>query len=162
MAVDYCGPQSISIFDVLANQPSGPSNPMAHAVPTLYEILFYKQLGIERTHKGWPREKFPEAIFTFDMEHNTDNDLYMISMLRDTLRMGRCLFSLPLDGKNTMGLCADHARADDKIAIVFGCKYPVVLHPVNGHYQVFGEALVHDYMGVDVVGKLQEVDIKLV
>jgi Heterokaryon incompatibility protein (HET) len=149
-------------IDVLASQPSGPSNPVARAIPILYEVLFYNQLGIERTHKGWALEKFPHAIYSFDMEHNTNDDLYMISMLRATLSPGRCLFSLPLDGKTTMGLCADHARAGDKIAIVLGCRYPVVIHPTNGHYQVVGEALVHGYMGGDVVGKLPEVDITLV
>jgi hypothetical protein len=149
-------------IDVFANQPSDPSNTIARAISILYEVLFYNQLGIERTHKGWPLEKFPNAIYSFDMEHNTNDDLYMISMLRNALRPERCLISLPLDGKTTMGLCADHARAGDKIAIVLGCRYPVVIHPANGHYQIVGEALVHGYMGGDVVGKLPEVDITLV
>ena len=148
-------------IDVLTTQPRSLDDE-SRALTILYEVLFYNQLGSERTHKGWPLEKSSYAIFSFNMDNNTDDDLYMISLLRSSLFSKRCLCSLPADGKATLALCPDNARAGDKVAIVLGCQYPVVLRPEKGHYQVVGEALVHGYMDGDVVSKLPEVDITLV
>ncbi|KAH7346049.1 heterokaryon incompatibility protein-domain-containing protein [Pyrenochaeta sp. MPI-SDFR-AT-0127] len=50
-----------------------------------------------------------------------------------------------LDGYN-LGLCPNEATEGDLLCAVLGCPVPIILHPVDEHFLVVGEAYVPDYM----------------
>jgi hypothetical protein len=61
----------------------------------------------------------------------------------------------------TLGLCHEKARIGDTIAVIYGCRYPLILRQVEGtdNYKMIGEAYVQGVMRGKAVGILPVVDI---
>ncbi|KUJ12429.1 HET-domain-containing protein [Mollisia scopiformis] len=69
-----------------------------------------------------------------------------------------------IDMKNTVGLCPSSAKYGDVVAVLRGCKYPLVLRRVSDGegYEVINSAYVYGFMKGEVVKMMSEVDIELV
>lgn len=53
---------------------------------------------------------------------------------------------LILTHKRYMGLAAEHVRAGDIVAVLFGAQVPLMLRKIDEHYLLVGEAYVHGIM----------------
>jgi len=99
----------------------------------LYETLFYRHLGAAQTDQGWPYYQFLEALFSLDLGSLDLKDLHLelISMLKKAVTPEFAVFPLPVEpnGKETIGFCSNLAKVGDVIAIVMGCRFPLVLRP---------------------------------
>jgi hypothetical protein len=45
-----------------------------------------------------------------------------------------------------MGLGPNAMQTGDVVCILFGCKVPYILRPVDGHYLLVGDAYIHGIM----------------
>jgi hypothetical protein len=56
----------------------------------------------------------------------------------------------------SIGVGPSFMQLGDVIAVMYGCKWPVMLRPVdNGHYRVLGTCYVHDIMDGEAVQRLR-------
>jgi tetratricopeptide (TPR) repeat protein len=75
--------------------------------------------------------------------------------------VGRRLFYFKDPGPSSLGcfnigLCPNEATEGDLLCVIPGCPMPIILHPVDEHFLVVGEAYVPDYMmGEAMEGKPQ-------
>lgn len=65
--------------------------------------------------------------------------------------MGRRLFYFEDLGPSSqggfnIGLCPNEGTEGDLLSVIQGCSMPIILHPVDEHFLVIGEAYVPDYM----------------
>ena len=66
--------------------------------------------------------------------------------------MSHCFF---VSEEKMMGLCPVSTLPGDKLALVVGCCWPVVLRPrINGSFQLIGVGYVHGFMSGEWVDKL--------
>ncbi|KUJ08181.1 HET-domain-containing protein [Mollisia scopiformis] len=76
------------------------------------------------------------------------------TMLSAGLMMNRRRLLLSMEG--LVGLAPLNAMEGDIICVLFGCRFPVVLRPVSGHYVVIGEAYVDGFMNGEAMVGLEE------
>ncbi|KAE9374405.1 hypothetical protein N431DRAFT_405034 [Stipitochalara longipes BDJ] len=50
-----------------------------------------------------------------------------------------------------VGIGPNTCQPGDKVVVIFGCASPLVLHPLNSHYQLVGECYVHGIMHGETV-----------
>jgi hypothetical protein len=60
------------------------------------------------------------------------------------------------------GICWCNSRIGDVVAIIRGCFSPLVLHPVDGRYEIVGEIYVPGFMMGLATEVFEEVEIELV
>jgi len=156
-------------------------------IRALYETMFYNVYGKELVHRVWPFKVFPDALLSYNVEseygivelseHTSLVDIFsawrdehshlvdIISALRNILRPEYSLFSLSPNQQfsTRIGLCPPYAIPGYEAAIVFGCKYPVLIRPkADGEYEFLGELVIHGYMRGAMIGGLPETDITLI
>ena len=98
------------------------------------------------------------AAYMSRLLHNTGHEAYVTSSLKAQAKLGdsfeyaslvrkkgrnRALFSTE---KGYIGLGPPHCRPGDIVCILFGGEVPFVLRPVEGRYQLVGDAYVHGIM----------------
>lgn len=88
----------------------------------------------------------------FDMDDGEKTQLS--TMLNAGLTMNRRRLFLSSEG--TVGLAPWDAVEGDVICVLLGCRFPVVLRAVEGHYVVVGEAYVDGFMNGEAMVGLQE------
>jgi len=68
-------------------------------------------------------------------------------------------------GKETiMGLCYPFSREGDKIAVIYGCRWPILLSECRetpGTYTVVGEVYVNGFMHGEAMDRFEETEFKL-
>jgi hypothetical protein len=69
----------------------------------------------------------------------------------------RCFFRT---SKGYMCLGPNAMEAGDVVCILFGCKVPYVLRPVDGHYLLVGDAYVHGIMDGEAMEQLASGELK--
>jgi hypothetical protein len=62
----------------------------------------------------------------------------------------------------TLGNCHKDAKVGDTVAIVLGCKHPVLLHKKEDKYELTHGLYLYGYMHGEAIGKYIEVDIELI
>jgi hypothetical protein len=146
-------------------QESESATPTKAPARILYETLFYRRFGATQAEQGWPYHEFPEKLFSLRLDRWDLQDVHvkLIVMLKDVVRPDHALFSLPVetDGQETIGFCSARARAGDVVAIVMDCRFPVVLRPRDGNYELVNEAYVYGHMNGDLIHNMPEVDVVL-
>lgn len=74
----------------------------------------------------------------------------------------------PLDSKiekedNTIGVCfCKNAKIDDVVAVIVGCRNPLLLRRENERFQVIGNMWVPGFMEGEALERFEEVEIELV
>jgi hypothetical protein len=58
--------------------------------------------------------------------------------------------------KGYIGEGTNRSRPGDIICVLLGCNYPVILRPIAGHYEFFGEIYVHGIMHGEVIRAVEE------
>ncbi len=55
-----------------------------------------------------------------------------------------------------MGLIPKHAKEGDVVAILIGCRVPIILRSVAGYYSVIGDAYVQGMMDGEAKDEIKE------
>ncbi|KAE8443174.1 hypothetical protein EG329_002272 [Mollisiaceae sp. DMI_Dod_QoI] len=76
------------------------------------------------------------------------------TMLNASLTMNRRRLFLSKEG--LVGLAPWDAVEGDVVCVLLGCRFPVVLRPVDGHYVLVGETYVDGFMNGEAMVGLQE------
>jgi len=69
----------------------------------------------------------------------------------------RCFFTT---SRGYMGLGPNAMQTGDVVCILFGCKVPYVLRPVDGHYLLVGDAYIYGIMDGEAMQHLTSGDLK--
>jgi len=64
--------------------------------------------------------------------------------------------------KKTVGMCLPSAQLNDVVAVVGGCRHPILLRPKGEYYELVGEMFVHGVMNGEAVGKIPKVQVRLI
>jgi hypothetical protein len=82
-----------------------------------------------------------------------DDPSLMAAILSATLTMSRR--RLFISASSGSGLAPWDAEIGDQVCVLLGCKFPVVLRPVGGHYILVGESYVNGFMDGEAVSELK-------
>ncbi|KAF8854282.1 hypothetical protein BDZ45DRAFT_597243 [Acephala macrosclerotiorum] len=88
------------------------------------------------------------------MESSDGEKTQFSTILSAGLTMNRRTIFLSKEG--LVGLAPFNATKGDFICVLLGCRFPVVLRPMNGHYMLVGEAYVDGFMNGEAMVGLQE------
>jgi len=65
------------------------------------------------------------------------------------------------DGNSIIRPISDHAKSGNLICVILGCAMPMLLHPVDSHYEVHGAVYAPDIMHGEAMKALEEGKIEL-
>jgi hypothetical protein len=64
--------------------------------------------------------------------------------------------------ENFTGISSSNSRIGDVVVVIRGCMHPLILRPVEGRHEIFGEIYVPGFMQGLATKMFKEVEIELV
>jgi hypothetical protein len=63
--------------------------------------------------------------------------------------------------KGYIGQGTNRCKVGDLVCVLLGCNLPVILRPVEDHYEFMGEAYLHDIMHGEAIQAMEEGKVQL-